>query len=103
MGFLDWFSRKSPAEKIATELEVQFQTKGTLERLVREIDRKLANLNPRILKMERNVTSYTKGNLIKLKAEKTDLEIKKMDLQRDIRKVESQISALLAEQRRLAA
>ena len=68
MSLFDWLRRKSPAEKIATELEVQFQTKGTLERLVREIDRQLANLNPRILRMERNGTSYTKASLTKLKA-----------------------------------
>ena len=53
--------------------------------------------------MERNGTSYTKASLTKLKAEKTDLEIKKMDLQRDIRKVEERISGLLMEQRKLAA
>ncbi len=103
MGFLDWFSRKSPAEKIASELEQHFQTKGTLEGLVREIDKELTRLIPRIMQAERNVSSYTKGNVTALKAERTTLEIKKMDLQRDIRKVDGQISGLLAEQRKLKA
>ena len=102
MGFFDWFTGKTSAEKVQSKLEELINTKENLERLVREIDRQLANLNPRIRKMEKEVSAYTVGNLRKVKAEKTDLEIQKMDYERDIRQIDEQIAALVKEQRRAA-